>query len=120
MHQVNKRKIGTQFEELAAAYLLERGYTILARSFRHRRGEIDIVAKDGDTVVFVEVKYRSHKGSGDPLEAVHFYKQKQITDAARFYLYRYGYSTSTPCRFDCIGIVDGHIRHISNAFDAVM
>ncbi len=74
--------------------------------------------RDGNTIVFTEVKYRSGSGAGDPLEAVGFHKQKQIVNTARFFLLRFGFSGSTPCRFDVIGILGNRITHIENAFGA--
>ena len=55
---MNKREIGSGYEEMAAAYLIEQGYKIVVRNFSGRRGEIDIIARDGEYLVFVEVKYR--------------------------------------------------------------
>lgn len=62
---MNKREIGSGYEEMAAAYLIEQGYKIVARNFSGRRGEIDIIARDGEYLVFVEVKYRRDE-TGQP------------------------------------------------------
>ncbi len=65
----NNREIGSRHELQAAAFLTDRGYVILEKNYRCRTGEIDLIAKDGGYLVFVEVKFRSSKGSGDPAEA---------------------------------------------------
>ena len=66
----NTRKIGTEYERKAGAYLEAKGYVIQEYNFRCRMGEIDIIARDGKCLVFCEVKYRSGPGSGHPAEAV--------------------------------------------------
>ncbi len=116
---LNKRKMGTGFEEKAAAYLVENGYKIKGRNYHAGRGpELDIVAwKDGMFIV-VECKYRSGHSFGDPLEAVDVCKQKRICRAMLRYYTQYGYSLDVPCRFDVIAIYgDGSIRHIEHAFE---
>ncbi len=116
---MNRRKIGSGYEEIAANYLAEKGYTILDKNHRNKCGEIDIIAssKEG-LLVICEVKYRSAKGCGDPLEAVDYRKQRRISRAALYYYMKQGYSLDTPCRFDVIAIYgDGTIKHIENAFE---
>ena len=115
---MNKRETGSVFERAAERYHRDRGYRILTRNFRHRNGEIDLIAEDGGCLVFVEVKYRSGPGAGDPLESVTPHKVRQITRAAQYFLYRMGYPEDTACRFDVIGISEGRLRHVKNAFDA--
>ena len=68
--RASRRAVGTHYEEEAARYLEQQGYQILERNFFSRYGEIDLIAKDEDTLVFVEVKYRSGASFGDPAEAV--------------------------------------------------
>lgn len=104
------------YEEKAAAYLTEKGYRILHKNFYSSFGEIDIVARDGSCLVFVEVKYRSGKAGGHPLEAVDKRKQRRIGKTAVFYCCRYGYGENTPCRFDVIGILGNEMLHIEDAF----
>lgn len=116
---MNKRQIGTEYEAVAAAYLEHKGYVILEKNYRTRRGEIDLIAKDRDTIVFVEVKYRATRRCGSPLEAVDARKQKRIVMTALYYCASKQYSLNRPYRFDVIGIVgDGTIEHIENAFCA--
>ena len=80
------RARGARYEELAAAFLEKQGYVILEKNFFCRTGEIDIIAREGDTLVFVEVKYRKDLAAGDPAEAVNERKQEKIRKAAAFYL----------------------------------
>ena len=101
----------------AAAYLKENGYQILERNFRCRLGEIDLIARDGSCLVFIEVKYRSSLKDGAPLEAVDRRKQKKIIRVAEYYLCMHPEKTELPCRFDVIGIEEGEIRLIQNAFE---
>ncbi|MGN0390734.1 MAG: YraN family protein [Wujia sp.] len=114
----NKRQIGAQKETLAAKYLEEKGYFIIEKNYRVRQGEIDLVARDGACIVFVEVKYRTDEGCGSALEAVTLQKQKQICKTAYFYLNQKKISPdNTPIRFDVVGITGHKIEHIENAFD---
>lgn len=111
------RDIGKKYEELAVSYLLDKGYRILDRNFRiGRNSEIDIVAKDNNTIVFVEVKYRSGTSSGHPFESVNVSKQRKICNAARGYIYCNGLSPDIPYRFDVIGICREKVEHVENAF----
>ncbi len=113
---MNKRQLGTDYEARACHYLTDKGYRILDRNYRSYNGEIDIVAKDGEYIVFVEVKYRTKNSFGYSAEAVNVHKQQIIYKVAENYLCRY-YPDSEPlCRFDVIAF-DGHeITHIINAF----
>ena len=113
---VNKRAVGSHKEQLAAEFLKDQGYLIREMNFQCRSGEIDIVARDGRYLVFVEVKYRADGRTGEPEEAVTIYKQNTIRKVARFYLLRHGFSEDTPCRFDVVGIKGEIIRVTRNAF----
>ena len=113
---MNKREQGKRYEDLAADWLCRKGFQILQKNFRCRTGEIDLVARDGGTLVFVEVKYRKNAASGHPEEAVSLFKQQKIIRTAQFYLCRFGISEDIPCRFDIIAIEGDRIRHIKNAF----
>ncbi|BCJ95082.1 UPF0102 protein [Anaerocolumna cellulosilytica] len=115
----NKRVIGKQYEDKAKDFLVEKDFVIAEQNFKCRTGEIDIIAWNKNYLVFVEVKYRSTKGMGLPEEAVNFYKQKKITETARYYMHKKGISVETPCRFDVVSILGEDIQLISNAFEAV-
>jgi putative endonuclease len=93
-------KIG---EDLACRELEGRGYAILARRYRRRAGELDIIARDGPTVVFVEVKAREGRKFGDAVEAVTSLKRRRMTRVALQYLVRHRL-TNCPCRFDVVSI----------------
>lgn len=113
---MNKRQIGSGYEEQAAEFLQRAGMQILHRNFRTRAGEIDLVARDGSCLVFVEVKYRRDSRMGTALEAVDLRKQGMIIKTARYYLLRFGYSADTPCRFDVVGITGNEITYVKDAF----
>ena len=115
---MNKRQVGTQYESMAVQYLTEAGYHILERNFRCRTGEIDIIAKDGAYLVFVEVKYRASAACGSALEAVDYRKQQSILRVAQYYMVSHGYGTQTNCRFDVVAILGKEIILIQNAFGA--
>ena len=112
----NKRIVGKKYEDMAAGYISELGYKILERNYRIKSGEIDIIAKDGDYIVFAEVKYRKNNNYGTPFEAVDYRKQNRIRHVALAYIYKEGLPESTPIRFDIIGIIDENITLIKNAF----
>ena len=112
----NLRSEGTLYEDLAADHLSKQGLSVLERNFRSRFGEIDIIARDRDAYVFIEVKYRSGSGSGDPAEAVGPSKQKTIRRQALYWLAKNGLDDMTPCRFDVVSINADKIRWIRNAF----
>jgi len=115
-----RQLIGKQGEDLAAEELRRRGYAILARRYRTRFGEIDIVAQDHDSVVFVEVKARRSARFGTAAESLPFWKQRRIAAMALDYL-AWSDRLSDPCRFDLVAI-DGigssrlDIRVIQGAF----
>lgn len=116
---MNKREIGTKYEELACVYLEKNGVLIKEKNFRCRQGEIDIVGKQGGYLVFFEVKYRKTDRSGLPEEAVTYNKQKRICRTADFYRMLHGYSDDRPVRYDVIGINGTDrpkIRWYRNAF----
>ena len=115
---MNKRQVGTQYESMAVQYLTEAGDHILERNFRCRTGEIDIIAKDGAYLVFVEVKYRASAACGSALEAVDYRKQQSILRVAQYYMVSHGYGTQTNCRFDVVAIQGTEITLIQNAFGA--
>ena len=113
--------LGDRGENVAARYLRNQGYKIIVRNFRCDMGEIDIVARDGKTIVFVEVKTRAYDDP-TPEEQVNTIKQHQLTKAGKFYLGRYGIP-QPPARFDVVAIVwpqgrEPQIRHTPNAFEA--
>lgn len=115
----NKREMGSKQEEIAVEYLIKEGYIILDKNVYTKSGEIDIIAKHENYLVFIEVKYRSNANMGFPEEAVDFRKIKRISRTAMYYMYRSNIPTDTPCRFDVIVILGKEITLIKNAFDMV-
>jgi putative endonuclease len=113
--------LGKTGEDLACAELEKRGYAIIARRYRRRGGEIDIVARDGPTIVFAEVKARDGRAFGEAAEAVTAFKRRRITQLALDYMTRHHLS-NCPCRFDVVSIqFDAGrptIEVFQNAFDA--
>jgi putative endonuclease len=113
--------LGKTGEDLACGELERRGYAIIARRHRCRGGEIDIIARDGATLVFVEVKARDSRAFGAAAEAVTWHKQQRIVRLASDYVMRHHLSRS-PCRFDVVSIQfdDGRpvIEVYQNAFHA--
>jgi len=112
---------GRYGEELAAQFLLKQGYQVVARNYRAPCGEIDIIAQDAGTLVFIEVKTRSSLGYGLPAEAVTLRKQRQIAKAAWVFLDQAG-AINRPARFDVVSVVlasggPPRIELIKNAFD---
>jgi len=117
---VNRIRLGREGEEAAVRFLKKKRYKIVERGFRFLRGEIDIIASDRKTLVFVEVKTRSGAGFGVPEESVTFAKQDQLRKIAQGYLVKNRLG-DIPCRFDVVSVSihdDGRliIRHIENAF----
>ncbi len=114
---MNKRAVGSEFEQKAAEYVLNRGYDILERNFRCRTGEIDLIAKNDGYLCFIEVKYRSSLSRGYPAEAITPHKIRKITNTAKFYMMLHRLPADTPCRFDVVVILENEISLIKNAFD---
>jgi putative endonuclease len=101
-----RQTLGKLGEELACAALEARGYLVLERRYRTRAGEIDVVARNGETLVFVEVKARQDRSFGDPSEAVTLRKQQRLVLMATEYLHHHRLENS-PCRFDVVSVVAG-------------
>ena len=122
MARLDRHSLGRLGEDVACRELVRRGYAVLARRFRTRFGEIDIIARDGGTLVFVEVKARSSSEYGSPAEAVTPRKQRKIVLMASDYLARSGHAPP-PCRFDVVSVTIGEgrvpvVELIRGAFEA--
>lgn len=117
----NSKKFGLKGESIAEELLKAKGYSIIKRNFRFGKGEIDIIAKDGNCLVFVEVKTRKNMNFGEPEYAITQSKIKQLKKIAEAYFYVNGI-VNQDCRFDVITIIgekkeDLKINHIINAFN---
>jgi putative endonuclease len=119
--KVNNKTLGERGEAIAVAYLKGQKFTIIARNFRCKAGEVDIVARDGTTFVFVEVKTRRTLSCGPPQASVTLFKQRQNSKAALTWLAKNRLHDAA-ARFDVIAILlrehqVPEIEHIRNAFD---
>ncbi len=112
---MNTHIIGTKGEEVAKQFLIAQKYQILQTNYKNMIGEIDIVAKDIDTIVFVEVKARNTARFGLPREAITPQKQYKIRQVATAYL-KHNKLMNAKVRFDCIDILGDQITHIKNCF----
>jgi putative endonuclease len=115
-----KSRLGAAGEKAAEGLLAEKGYRIVARNHRCRRGEVDLVAERGQLLVFVEVRTRATAAFGGPEETVSFGKQRRVVMAARDFLARWR-GPERGARFDVIAVVDGQpprFQHFENAFQA--
>lgn len=114
----DKTALGSRGESLAAEYLSQNGMKILERNFKRSGGEIDIIARDGSIVAFVEVKTRQSEGFAAPRESVGSVKQKRLRTAAEKWLLETGYDGF--CRFDVVEVITAGetplIRHWRDAF----
>jgi putative endonuclease len=109
---------GARAETLASVYLQSRGLKLLARNFRVRGGEIDLIAREGRVTVFVEVRLRRSSRFGGAAESITAAKRRRLILAARHWLAAHG---ETPCRFDCVllnALEPGAIQWIRHAFEA--
>lgn len=119
---IARQNLGKLGEDLAVDALIARGYAILDRRYRTRHGEIDIVAEDAGTIVFVEVRARASAEFGRAAESLTPYKQRKVAAMAVDYLAR-RHLTDRPCRFDVVAIDDAtgrrpRITVYPSAFDA--
>ena len=119
---MNTKVLGKKGEELALEYLNRHGCRLIARNFRVKLGEVDLIVLDAGCLCFVEVKARKYYQT--PQEAVHKFKQKKLTQLARIYLKDYYPQSNIRCRFDVIavdqeGSNSSKIEWFKNAFDAV-
>jgi putative endonuclease len=120
----DKKTIGNNAEKAAKRYLEKQGLKFVDKNFHCRHGEIDLIFKDKQTLVFVEVRYRKNSAYGHSIETVNTYKQQKIITAAKYYLHKHKMTESISSRFDVIGIEeikndktsDQQINWIQNAF----
>jgi len=118
---MDNKCLGALGEEIAATYLHRNGYSVLVRNFKVKIGEIDLITKDKDVYVFVEVKTRRSLKFGDAAEAVNYYKQRKIIKVAQWYLQQKN-MLDQPCRFDVVEVYyenteNYRVHQIKNAFE---
>ena len=113
---------GRWAEGLALSHLRKQGLTLETANYRHRRGEIDLVMRDGDTVVFVEVRYRRRSDYGDGAQSVDRKKRARIVATAQRYLQTHPPAAARPCRFDVVAVSaqggEQAVQWIRNAFES--
>jgi putative endonuclease len=106
---------GAADEQRAADYLRDQGLRLVARNWRSRFGEIDLICRDGDTLVFVEVRARRAGGFGGAAESITAAKRGRLIKTAELYLA--GQAVQPPCRFDAVLIDGARLTWLRNAFD---
>lgn len=114
----NSASDGAAAEDLAAAFLAKQGLQLLERNYRVKGGEIDLVCQDGTTLVFVEVRLRTHGAYGGAAASITTTKQRRLILAARHYLQTHG---EQDCRFDCVllsALREEDLEWVKNAFSA--
>jgi putative endonuclease len=114
------KALGSKGEDLAVTFLRKKGFRIISRNYKNYIGEIDIIAQDGETVVFIEVKTRANDSFGFPFESVHRRKRQKLRNLALLYLKKAG--EELPVRFDVLSITctesgGMEIDHIQDAFE---
>jgi putative endonuclease len=113
-----KRKVGDEKERLAEDFLLQQGFSLIERNFFCKMGEIDLIMKDQDYLVFIEVRYRDSQEFGGALASITASKQKKLRRTAEFYLIQAFGNTPPPCRFDVIAI-EGNKKSETNSEDKI-
>lgn len=117
---MNAYSLGRRGETLACSYLEKKGMKLKKRNYKCRHGEIDLIMTEGDTLIFVEVKTRSSRSYGEPIESVTWWKQKHIQYTARLFMHARHWEEK-PVRFDIVEVLlrpgwEPRIRHVQNAF----
>ncbi|OGS41600.1 MAG: YraN family protein [Elusimicrobia bacterium RIFOXYD12_FULL_66_9] len=113
---MSRCETGRKAEELAAQHLEAKGMSVIERNFRAKVGEIDLIVKDGEEIVFVEVRARASRDFGGAAASVDASKQRKVVRAARVWLAARGWEG--PCRFDVVAVEGGALEHIPAAFEA--
>ncbi|PKM22803.1 MAG: YraN family protein [Gammaproteobacteria bacterium HGW-Gammaproteobacteria-14] len=106
-----RRQRGDQAEQAASQWLQQQGLQLIERNWRCRLGEIDLIMRDDQILVFVEVRYRGQRSHGGAAASVDTHKQRRLIAAARYYLGRYPYQAQGPCRFDVLAMEPGRGRN---------
>ena len=114
----NNRETGSRYEEKAREFLESRGFIILEKNFRTRLGEIDLIGKEEEYLVFIEVKHRRNTSYGLPEEAVNFKKQRTICRVSDVYRMKHRLG-EVPIRFDVVADLNGEMELFRNAFSYI-
>lgn len=113
---MNKRELGTAYEDLACEHLTSEGMQVIRRNYRVKVGEIDIIAQDSQELVFVEVKYRASLDFGGAAYAIPVSKQRTIRRVAQWFMSENHIPESAFCRFDAVLVNGTDVIHIKNAW----
>jgi putative endonuclease len=116
MDTLNKKQIGTIAEEKACLFLKKQGFCLIERNYHSPFGEIDLIMKDKDEIVFIEVRSRAYSTYGTAIESINKNKQQKVIKSAICYLQKRKWLDQTNYRFDVIGCSPGNIEWIKNAF----
>lgn len=110
---------GAWAEELALRFLLDRGLALVTRNYRSRRGEIDLVMREGEALVFVEVRYRRNGAFGAGAETVDWRKRSRLAASAAHFLHTHPGASRLPCRFDVVSVdgADPAVQWVRAAFE---
>ena len=111
----NAYHVGFLYELRAARWVKKRGYRLLERRYRARGGEIDLIARDGDAIVFIEVKARPDAPLGSGVEAENGDKRRRVRSASAAYLQQKGWN-GRPCRYDILEFTRAGVQYMENAF----
>jgi putative endonuclease len=117
---LKRKDTGLKGEKATAEYLLKKGYRIICRNYECPLGEIDLIVKTGQVLVFVEVRTRTGVSFGLPQESVTWRKQQKLRQLAWYYLKAHG-ETNTSCRFDVVAVIldrDGLVKNLEHIIDA--
>lgn len=119
---LSKKTIGQDAENMAHDYLLMHGLKLIMRNYQCKLGEIDLIMRDKDYLVFVEVRFRSNQNFGTSSETVTYFKQTKLLRTAQVYLQQHRLTDKVPCRFDVVAITQVGtqpvVEWIKNAFSA--
>ncbi|WP_300727773.1 YraN family protein [Pseudomonas sp.] len=120
MAERSRQETGKAAERSALRHLEQHGLRLLAKNWLCKRGELDLVMLDGDTVVFVEVRYRQHAQCGGALASIDARKRQKLILAAQYFLQRESHWANHPCRFDVVALDSAtpHLNWLRNAFDS--
>jgi len=99
-----RKALGFKGEDLAVQYLKKKGYKVIERNYRCQWGEIDLIARDKETLIFVEIKSRSSSGFGLPQDAVDRFKQEKLIQVAKAYMAEHRLQETIPARFDVVAV----------------
>lgn len=113
---MNKRTIGSKYEQKAVDFMEKQGFQLLDQNFRVRQGEIDIIGLDGEILVFAEVKFRKNMGIKNAMESVNIRKQRQICKLSLFYLNYHKELFKRQIRYDVVAMDEEEICWVKNAF----